>query len=341
MGRTSMSTRYSVAERQDRGERIVELVDAGAKSTAVIVPGIGANCNRYTWEFEGQTLELISGAPDYETLRKTPILYGNPILFPFPNRIRDGVFEFQGKKVSLPLNEPERHNAIHGLVLNRPWEVVATGASDTEGAWVTLRFASRDFPEVEAAFPFPFEAYYTYRLQDGALVNQLTAKNTGDQPMPMGFGVHPWFPAPLSPKGRRSDCRVKAPVSGVWRLDERLLPTGEIVPPAPARDLAKDVPLAQEEYDDVYTGLNRHGPSEVVYTDPGTGVQIVIRSDSVFRELVIYAPLFRDIVCLEPYTCVTDAFNLQAKGIDAGMIVLEPGQSWTGTIVYAPRPIPA
>ncbi len=70
-----------------------------------------------------------------------------------------------------------------------------------EGAWVTLRFASRSFPEVEAAFPFPFQAEYTYRLKDGALANEFTATNVGDAPMPMGFGVHPWFPAPLSTKG--------------------------------------------------------------------------------------------------------------------------------------------
>lgn len=336
-----MGSRYSVEERLDRGEKVVELIDNGTKSSAVIVPAIGATCNRYTWEHQGQTLELISSAPDYDTLRKTPILYGNPILFPYPNRIRDGVFAFRGKKVTVPLNEPERHNAIHGLVLDRPWEVVAKGASDDEGAWVALRFASSAFPEVEAVFPFPFEALYTYRLKDGALSNELTAKNTGSEPMPMGFGVHPWFPAPLSAKGRRSECRVKAPVSGVWELDDRLLPTGQIKEPLPARDLSKNVPLASEEYDDVYTGLNQHGPSEVVLTDPGTGVEIAIRSDAVFRELVIYAPLFRDIVCLEPYTCVTDAFNLEARGVDAGMIVLEPGQSWSGTIVYEPRPVSA
>lgn len=333
--------RYAVSERLDGKERVVELRDVQTGSFAVIVPGVGGTCNRYVWEHEGVPLELISGAPDYETLRMTPILYGNPILFPFPNRIRDGHFEFQGRRVSLPLNEPERHNAIHGLVLDRPWEVAATGASDSEGAWVTLLFSSRSFPEVEAVYPFPFEAEYTYRLQDGALKNEFTARNVGDRPMPMGFGVHPWFYAPLSGKGSRGACRVKAPVSGVWRLDERLLPTGEIDRPTAARDLSQDVPLAGEEYDDVYTGLNQGGPSEVVLTDPGTGVEIAILSDSVFRELVIYAPLFRDIVCLEPYTCVTDAFNLEARGIDAGMIVLEPGQSWSGTIVYAPRPTPA
>ncbi len=78
------------------------------------------------------------------------------------------------------------------------------------------------------------------------------------------------------------------------------------------------MPLADKQYDDVYTGLNRHGRSEAVYADPGTGVEIAVISDEAFKELVIYAPLDRDVVCLEPYTCVTDAFNLETQGIDAG-----------------------
>lgn len=335
-------SRYSVSQRRDASELVVELRDDQAMCSAVIVPAIGANCNRFTWNYEGQRLELLSSAPDYETLRENPILYGNPVLFPFPNRIRDGSFEFRGQRVKLPLNEPERHNAIHGLVYHRPWEVVQSGASEAEGAWVTLRFASRSFPEVEAAFPFPFEAEYTYRLKDGALANEFTATNVGNAPMPMGFGVHPWFPAPLSDKGSRKDCIVKVPVSDVWKVDEqRLLPTGELVAPPPERDLARGVPLGDQQYDDFYTGLNRHGRSEAVYADPGTGVEIAVISDEAFKEFVIYAPLDRDVVCLEPYTCATDAFNLETQGIDAGVIVLEPGESWSGTIVYAPRPFSA
>src|SRR5690606_41635561 len=98
----------------------------------------------------------------------------------------------------------------------------------------------------------------------------MTAKNTGSGPMPMGYGLHPWFPLPLSPKGRRSQCRVTAPVTGVWELDARLLPTGEIRQPAPARDLSRDVHLADEEYDVVYTGRSQHGPAGGVCDDRGT-----------------------------------------------------------------------
>ena len=43
------------------------------------------------------------------------------VLIPWPNRLEDGSYEFDGKHHQLPLNEPERRNAIHGLVRWTTW----------------------------------------------------------------------------------------------------------------------------------------------------------------------------------------------------------------------------
>jgi aldose 1-epimerase len=40
---------------------------------------------------------------------------------------------------------------------------------------------------------------------------------------------------------------------------------------------------------------------------------------------------------VEPYTCVTDAINLEQQGVDAGLLVLQPGQSWSGVVELAIR----
>ena len=61
--------------------------------------------------------------------------------------------------------------------------------------------------------------------------------------------------------------------------------------------------------------------------------------DKVFREVVVYTPPNRDAVCLEPYTCVTDAINLQSRGIDAGWRVLEPGAEFRTWIDITARPV--
>src|SRR5436305_11719319 len=45
------------------------------------------------------------------------------LLLPWPNRIRDGIYRLDGREHRLPLNEPERGNAIHGLVRWSNWTV--------------------------------------------------------------------------------------------------------------------------------------------------------------------------------------------------------------------------
>ena len=45
---------------------------------------------------------------------------------------------------------------------------------------------------------------------------------------------------------------------------------------------------------------------------------------------MIFTPPHREAVCLEPYTCITDAINLHQQGKDAGLLVLSPGETWEG-----------
>lgn len=327
--------RYAIERSEAKGIDLYELVDTASGVRAVIVPAVGNQCFRWTWELDGKTLHLIDGGESLDQLLADPTHYGNPILFPFPNRIKGGVFELEGRRVELPADE-KGVNAIHGLVRNHPWKVVDFGAGDDRGAWITSRIDSSEVPEIASVWPFPFSLEYTYRLHRGALENEVTAKSTGSGRLPMGFGVHPWFPMPLTSEGSRSACRLKAPVDKVWELED-LIPTGRLLDPAPERDLRRDIPFGDQFFDDVYSGLNAAGPSESVYTDPAAGVQIAVWADASFRELVIYAPTHRNVLCIEPYTCATDAFNLADRGVDAGMIVLEPGASWSGKIVYSAR----
>jgi len=42
-------------------------------------------------------------------------------LIPWPNRIQDGAYRFDGVEYQVPLTEPENHNAIHGFLRWRNW----------------------------------------------------------------------------------------------------------------------------------------------------------------------------------------------------------------------------
>ena len=158
--------------------------------------------------------------------------------------------------------------------------------------------------------------------------------------MPLGLGLHPWFRLPLTARGKRQACRLRAPVHSVWELVD-LIPTGRIVPAPAGKDLRGGVEIEDLDFDDVYAGLRDEVETgdwtEVSYTDPGAAAELLVRSDPSFRQLVVHAPRERPVICIEPYTCVTDAFNLESRGVDAGMDVLSPGQEWRAEVHYIPR----
>ncbi|BDZ42934.1 hypothetical protein GCM10025865_22330 [Paraoerskovia sediminicola] len=50
--------------------------------------------------------------------------YHGAVLVPWPNRLRDGRYEFDGGTHQVPVNEPERGTALHGLSTSMRWDLV-------------------------------------------------------------------------------------------------------------------------------------------------------------------------------------------------------------------------
>jgi aldose 1-epimerase len=178
---------------------------------------------------------------------------------------------------------------------------------------------------------------------DGAMLhkNRLACRvlitNPDSKPLPWGFGTHPYFRLPLRPGGDESKCAVAAPVAETWELKD-LLPTGNRLPVAATIGLDGSRPYSELKFDDVFTRVQFvDGWCTCRLSDRGARVQVIFRFDRLFRELVIYTPPARGAICLEPYTCVTDAINLQSRGIDAGLRVLQPGETAEGTMVLEAR----
>src|SRR5688500_9381880 len=88
-------------------------------SRALIWPAFGFNC--LSWQI-GDGTDLLWSDPDVFQ-NPLPTRNGVPILFPFPNRIRDGKFTWNGRGYQLPINGPNGRHAIHGFACYRPWRV--------------------------------------------------------------------------------------------------------------------------------------------------------------------------------------------------------------------------
>ena len=104
------------------------------------------------------------------------------VLAPWPNRLDEGRYEFDGETYQVPLNEPPQ--AMHGLVRWANWRPVAR-AEDL----VELEHVLHPQP----GYPFSLRLTVEYRLDAAGLTVRTSAENVGDRALPFGVGHHPYI----------------------------------------------------------------------------------------------------------------------------------------------------
>ncbi|MEZ6130766.1 MAG: aldose 1-epimerase [Planctomycetaceae bacterium] len=317
----------------------VVLNDPVTGSTATIAVHLGLNCFEFLVRgLSDHDISVIHAAEGFADGTQRVSHSGIPVLFPFPNRIRGGRYSWDGQNYELPeslVGYEGSGNAIHGFCLDRPWRITAR----TDSAVTAVFRISQDAPERLALWPTDGEIEICYSLKKACLRADITVRNPTDVPLPWGFGTHAYFRLPLTDQGDAADCTVFAPVTKRWQL-QGCLPTGTIVDPEPTAQLMNGPRFGDLKLDDVYTGVvSDGGVVECRLIDDAAGIQVTQRCDDSFREIVAFTPPWASAVCLEPYTCTTDAINLQQQGIDAGLRVLGPNDTWRGWIEIAVGPV--
>ncbi|MGO4490597.1 aldose 1-epimerase family protein [Arthrobacter sp. 2YAF22_2] len=239
------------------------------------------------------------------------------IAAPWPNRIADGRYSFDGETHRLPVNDPLRGCALHGLSLREDWLPEAHAES-------SLVLSCNVGPV--AGYPFAIRLRASYRLDGNGLHAEVTATNTGHRTAPYGICPHPYLlagPAPLDE----------------WTLEfqadiflaahpERRLP-GE---PQSVRgheyDFHAPRVIGTTMIDNAFTGLgfDDGGRARLTVRDPG-GSGVGMSWDRTLPWLQLYtgdseppAP-HRAGLAVEPMSCPPDAFNS-----GQALVRLEPGE---------------
>lgn len=296
------------------------LRDESYGSQARLLPDVGFNCFSLQIPANGEKIEVLEAEAGFEQGDKRGTRSGIPWLFPFPNRIEKGQFHWRGQDYQLPVSDAFG-NAIHGFVMDRPWRVVA---ADSQMAIAEFQL-SVDAPERLALWPSDFLIEVRYTLREACLRADVRIANAGSQPLPWGLGTHPYFRVPLSKTSQLEQCLVQVPATETWELID-CLPTGRTLPVEPRNDLRTGLELSGLKLDDVLTGIvPQRGTVTTELFDPAAGLQVTQVTDGIFRECVVFTPPGRPCICIEPYTCVTNAINLEQRGIDAGWRVLPAG----------------
>ena len=285
-----------------------------------IVVEVGGALRRY--EVDG--VELLDGyGPDDMCSGAR----GQPLI-PWPNRLRDGRYEFGGATHQLPLSEPEKRNAIHGLVRWANW-TVHERADDR----VTLEHVLHP----QAGYPFTMHLAITYELGEGGLRVETTATNVGDVACPYGAGAHPYLTLGTE---TIDSLHLRAP-GAVWLpADERAIPTRAEPVEGTQYDFRRSRPLGDVQLDTAYTGLERdeHGFARVEVRTPDGNRAVALWLDESYPYLMLFTgdslpetTRRRRGLAIEPMTCAPDAFNS-----GEGLRCLAAGESFTSAWGIAP-----
>jgi aldose 1-epimerase len=242
-------------------------------------------------------------------------------LIPWPNRLQGGSYEFDGRRHQLPLNEPERRNAIHGLVRWGAWT-----ASARERHRVVMEFVLHPQP----GYPFSLRLGIEYALLDGGLRVRTTATNVGNNACPYGSGAHPYLTLGTV---NVDPLILHAPARTVLRSYGRGLPIGMEAVQDTEYDFRQPRPIGSTTLDHAFMDLERDGDglARVTLHDPDHGTEVSLWVDESYPYLMLFTgdPLpdvRRRSLAVEPMTCPPNAFRTG----DA-LIRLEPGSSFTST----------
>lgn len=336
---------YIVDTPQTGNQTIVHLSDTNAGSKASIALANGFNCFSFVVPVDGSEHDFLYASPTFPSPADRPTRNGTPILCPFPNRIREGRFSFNGQTYELPRNEAGK-NAIHGFAFDQPWRMV--DQSTGHGASVTGEWQlSVDRPDYTQYWPADFRIRVTYQLTGNVLTTAIRVRNMDTRPLPFGLGTHPYFRFP-QPGSDAADAIISCPAEHHVELIE-CLPTGTIRAVSQETDLRSGVPLAGRSFDDVYTTLTSAPDNAQMIRhslrDQKAGVEFLIEHGQEFPFTVVFIPPHREAVCIEPYTCITDALNQtvlrtdQAAKIESGLWIIQPGDERIMTIRYEAKSI--
>jgi aldose 1-epimerase len=244
------------------------------------------------------------------------------ILAPWPNRIRDGHYTFEGTAYQLPLTEPARHNAIHGLTNWSRWAL-----AEQTGDSVTLEF---DLP-AQVGYPWSLTLKTRWSVSAGGLRCDQEVTNTGDANAPWGYSVHPY----LQLSGVAvDDILLRVPGRTRVLADSRLLPIGAVKVAGSEYDFSEPRRIGAAILDTTFGDIvyEADGGSSVTIAAPDGSADVTVWGDGkfkwwqVFTGDTLHGKRFRRSVAIEPMTCPPDAFR---SGRD--LIVLQPGQSWSAS----------
>jgi aldose 1-epimerase len=240
------------------------------------------------------------------------------VLVPWPNRLHGGRYTWDGVEHEVPLDEPAKGNALHGLVRFLAWR-----PQDRSQSAVTMALRLHPSPP----YPFCLDLTARYALTDDGLVVEHTATNVGAAAAPYALGTHPYVTV-----GQRVDeARLTVPAESWLPTDDDQVPTGVEPVDGTAYDFRSARPVGQLELDYAFTALHRGADGCVRLLLEGDRRAVEVWAGEGFDHLEVFTgdavpepERRRRGLGVEPMTAPPNAFVT-----GEGLVRLAPGDTAT------------
>lgn len=246
------------------------------------------------------------------------------VLMPWPNRVKDGVWELDGVPQRLALTEPSLGNASHGLLRYRPYTLVERSES-------AVTQAAAIYPE--PGYPFILDTTVTHELDTEGLTVTHTVTNRGERSAPVAIGAHPYLRIGDVPA---TQLTLTVHAGTRFETDDRLNVTGETPVAGTRYDLSEGGIVADLDLNDGFGDLRT--PAEHVLA-AADGRTVTVWGDDAFGYVQVFThrafatkEAGEVALAVEPMTAPANALNT-----GQGLRWVEPGETWTAQWGIRPR----
>lgn len=258
--------------------------------------------------------ELLGRVDEIDAYARSGRTCGIPLLHPWANRLSDTRYLAAGQEVSLDasaalIGHDSAGLPMHGVPWSRlSWQVTGQDAGRLNAQ---LEWTKR---ELLAVFPFRHRLELAVTLRPSELTIETALIADAHGPVPVSFGFHPYFRIPGVP---RAEWQVTIPPLQRLLLDERQIPTGQVMPFA-----ALDTSLGKRTFDDGFALIEE----QAAFSVAGRRRRITVEFLEGYRYAQVFAPDGQDYLAIEPMTAPANALVSTS-----GLRLIPPGQTFRAT----------
>lgn len=310
---------FSIDRYKTNDLSLLRLQDKATGAMVAILPAYGGLLHAFEIPLAGKAFNVIDNYASKEAADKElTTSYKSAHLSPFVCRIANGSYRYEGKEYSFASKFMDG-SAIHGLLANKPFQVVSEQAGEGSAA-VTLAYA---YKAEDAGYPFLYQCETTYTLRPNRLLLvQTILRNMDHCTIPIADGWHPYFTL----DDAIDDYTLQFNSREILEFDKRLIPTGRILPDTRFLEARQ---LRQIQLDNCFPLQLQEAAPCCILRNPRNGLTLSIFTGAQYPYLQVYTPGHRKSIAIENLSGAPDCFNNRM-----GLTLLQPQHSVSFNVSY-------